>query len=59
MGTSKKLDHNLEKLFEKQLKLKQFEKGSVVRSKSTPDFGKGIVTKIVGESEVMVSFPLK
>jgi len=31
--------------------------GAVVRSKTTPLFGKGIVTSILSEEEVMVSFP--
>lgn len=32
--------------------------GSVVRSKTTPDFGKGVVIRIESEHEVLVKFPM-
>tara|TARA_R110002049_G_scaffold72149_1_gene186205 strand:+ start:171 stop:686 length:516 start_codon:yes stop_codon:yes gene_type:complete len=38
--------------------LKSFVVGTIVRSKTTPSFGKGIVTDISSETEVMVKFPL-
>lgn len=33
------------------------EQGSIVRSKTTPQFGKGVVTQVLSENEVMVKFP--
>lgn len=37
--------------------IESFEIGSVVRSKTTPAFGKGIVVSLVSEFEVLVRFP--
>lgn len=39
-------------------KIENIQKGSVIRSKVTPDFGKGIVISVINEYEVFVRFPL-
>lgn len=38
--------------------VKKIEIGSIVRSKTTPAFGKGIVIDIASETDVVVKFPL-
>lgn len=42
----------------KKPELNTLEVGAVVRSKTTPDFGKGIVVELVGTDEAMVKFPM-
>ena len=37
--------------------LPKVEIGSIVKSKTTPMFGKGIVTSVISETDVMVKFP--
>lgn len=37
--------------------LTKIEVGSIVKSKTTPMFGKGIVTSVVSETDVLVRFP--
>lgn len=37
--------------------LPKFEVGSIVKSKTTPMFGKGIVTSVISETDVLVRFP--
>lgn len=32
--------------------------GAIVRSKTTPSFGKGVVTQMIGEDEALVKFPM-
>lgn len=41
----------------KKPELPKIEIGSVVKSKTTPMFGKGIVTSIVSDTDVLVRFP--
>ncbi len=36
----------------------RLETGSIVKSKTTPFFGKGVVTEVLNPDEVMVSFPM-
>lgn len=38
--------------------VKRIEIGSIVRSKTTPAFGKGVVIDVVSETDVIVKFPL-
>ena len=38
-------------------KTESIEIGVIVRSKTTPLFGKGVITEVISENEVMVKFP--
>lgn len=44
--------------FAKKPQIQSIKMGAIVKSKTTPTFGKGVVIKEFSESEVMVRFPL-